>query len=248
MLSAPILEYNGEKNKADNVQFYQLPQKLMDIIFSTLGNSSAQLRIMIVLIGTKPGFGISEKWILDRTGLTERSYERARDSLEQLGWIKHIPAKKIIVDYNAIYAGKPDTKAGKKKPDTIAGKESKTIKPDTIAGKAPDISAGNAPDTVAGIIDNGIDNNKEKATTAPQAQLSQIKEVSKENFEMLIFYGNQIKWQDKENGIFEYNDKVFKIAGWKPKPQEAEPAEPVKNVALNRPLTGAKAKGGQFVF
>lgn len=235
MLSAPILEYNGEKNKADNVQFYQLPQKLMDIIFSTLGNSSAQLRIMIVLIGTKPGFGISEKWILDRTGLTERSYERARDSLEQLGWIKHIPAKKIIVDYNAIYAGKPDTKAGKKKPDTIAG-------------KAPDISAGNAPDTVAGIIDNGIDNNKEKATTAPQAQLSQIKEVSKENFEMLIFYGNQIKWQDKENGIFEYNDKVFKIAGWKPKPQEAEPAEPVKNVALNRPLTGAKAKGGQFVF
>ena len=54
----------------------------MDIIFSTLGNSSAQLRIMIVLIGTKPGFGISEKWILDITGLTERSYERARDSLE----------------------------------------------------------------------------------------------------------------------------------------------------------------------
>lgn len=245
MLSAPILEYNGEKSKADNVQFYQLPQKLMDIIFSTLGNSSAQLRIMIVLIGTKPGFGISEKWILDRTGLTERSYERARDSLEQLGWIKHIPAKKIIIDYNAIYAGKPDTKAGKKKPDTIAGKENKTIKPDTIAGKAPDISAGNAPDTVAGIIDNGIDNNKEKVITAPQAQLSQIQEISRDKYENLIFYGNKIAWIDKENGIFKFNERVFKIAGWRQSTQREEPA---KNVALNRPQPSAMAKGGQFVF
>ena len=75
----------------------------MDIIFAELGNSSAQLRIMIVLIGTKPDFGVSEKWICDRTGLLPSSYKSARKQLVKRGWLTHEDGK-IIVNFKNIYA------------------------------------------------------------------------------------------------------------------------------------------------
>ena len=83
---APILQFDIEKPEGSN-NFYKLPQQLMDAVFAGLGNSSAQLRIMIVLIGTKPGFGVSEEWILQRTSLLHSSYITARKALVDKGWI-----------------------------------------------------------------------------------------------------------------------------------------------------------------
>jgi hypothetical protein len=74
----------------------------MDKIFAELGNSSAQLRVMIVLIGTKPGFAISEKWICDRTGLVQSSYNRARTALINKGWITLEEGKSITVNFKKI--------------------------------------------------------------------------------------------------------------------------------------------------
>ena len=97
---APELKYNGEKSISN--QFYQIPQELADIIFKELGNSSAQLRIMMVLIGTREGFKISEKWILERTGLQHASYITARKALVNRGWLTLAAAQDIIVNFNAI--------------------------------------------------------------------------------------------------------------------------------------------------
>lgn len=99
---APELKHLGSKEGEKNL-FYQLPQELMDIIFNKLKDSSAQLRIMIVLIGTLPGFKVSEQWILDRTGLQHASYINARKALIARGWIKLEAATSIVVDFNAIY-------------------------------------------------------------------------------------------------------------------------------------------------
>lgn len=74
----------------------------MDKIFKKLGNSSAQLRIMIVLIGTKPGFAISEQWILDRTNLSQPSYIKARQALIDIGWITLEKGKSIKVNFSVI--------------------------------------------------------------------------------------------------------------------------------------------------
>ena len=101
---APKLKHNGVKQK--NEQFYQLPQELMDIIFNKLKDASAQLRVMIVLIGTKPGFNISEQWILDRTGLLHASYIKARKALIERGWISLDAATTITVNFDVIYAEK----------------------------------------------------------------------------------------------------------------------------------------------
>lgn len=83
---APELKFEGKKNLDGN--YYALPQDIMDIVFNELGNSSAQLRFMTVLIGTKPGFKISEKWLSDRTGVKGKSLSNARTELIKKGWIE----------------------------------------------------------------------------------------------------------------------------------------------------------------
>ena len=97
---APELKFIGEKQKGN--QSYIIPQELADIIFKELGNSSAQLRIMMVLIGTKEGFKISEQWILDRTGLQHSSYINARKALIERGWLNLEAAQSITVNFNNI--------------------------------------------------------------------------------------------------------------------------------------------------
>lgn len=102
---APSLQYNGQKNQHNPTnQTYQIPQRLCDIIFNTLKDKSAQLRVMLVLIGTKEGFFISNKWICERTGLQQPSYNRALKELEKRGWITHFPYQTIKVNFNKIYA------------------------------------------------------------------------------------------------------------------------------------------------
>ena len=103
--AAPELIYKGNKTQNnDTNQSYLLPQKLCDILFNELGNKSAQLRIMMVLCGTKTGFFVSEKWILDRTGLLHQNYIRARKELEDKGWLICKAHKSITVNFDAIYA------------------------------------------------------------------------------------------------------------------------------------------------
>lgn len=82
--------------------FYQIPQNVADKVFQELGNSSAQLRIMLVLIGTKEGFNVSEKWILERTGLQHASYINARKALINRGWLTLINQTEIIINYENI--------------------------------------------------------------------------------------------------------------------------------------------------
>lgn len=101
---APTLEFNGKKKQSGEKNYYAIPQDLADIIFQELGNASAQLRIMLVLIGTKPGFKVSDAWICERTGLLHASYITARKALIKRGWLTLNPAKEIVINYDIIYA------------------------------------------------------------------------------------------------------------------------------------------------
>ena len=101
---APSLQFNSEKiqdNKTN--QTYMIPQRLADIIFNVLGNSSAQIKIMMVLCGTKEGFFISGKWMRGRTGLSPQSYSAALKKLVKRGWVTHRNYQTIQVNFNKIY-------------------------------------------------------------------------------------------------------------------------------------------------
>lgn len=78
---APKLYHIGSKDKRDN---YLLPKNLMDPIFNQLnGKQGNQAKLMSVLIGTRGNgnFAVSEKWICDRTGMNQSSYNRTRKAL-----------------------------------------------------------------------------------------------------------------------------------------------------------------------
>ena len=98
---APKLVFKGNKFNTTK-GFYQIPQELGDIIFKKFARQPAPLRLMLVLIGTDPGFGLAEKWIVERTGLTHATYSNTKDLLEEMGWI-HCEKGKIEVDFDAIY-------------------------------------------------------------------------------------------------------------------------------------------------
>ena len=100
---APKLYHTGKKH--DTI-FYQLPQDLMDIIFTKIdGKSGNQIKLMCVLLGTQGNgsFGVSEKWICDRTGMTQQTYSKARKALIEKGWLK-LEDGKLFVLISDIYA------------------------------------------------------------------------------------------------------------------------------------------------
>ena len=89
---APRLLHKGEKFINHNEQFWSLPQSLMSEVFWELnGKCGNQIKLMCLLIGTsgKGDFRVSEKWVLERTGMDETGYKRARKELIQRGWLSH---------------------------------------------------------------------------------------------------------------------------------------------------------------
>lgn len=114
---APKLVFNGQKENHGG--FYQLPQALCDIVFKEYTKQPAYLKLMLVLCGTKPGFNVSEKWILDRTGISKSTYYKTRKDLEKKGWLT-VENNEIIINYDNIYRGVEST-TQKSNEDTSTG-------------------------------------------------------------------------------------------------------------------------------
>jgi hypothetical protein len=191
---APTLHHNGDKECGTN--FYKIPQELADIVFQELGNASAQLRIMLVLIGTKPEtFNISDKWICERTGLLHPSYINARKALVNRGWLSHDPAKGITVNFDVIY--------GKNRGNTILQNEnqcSNTTLPqrgNTILPHRSNTILPQCSNTILPIIDN-TDNNTDKIIDSEDFS-QEYKKVSKR--EMLAL-GVPYEVVDESQGLY----------------------------------------------
>ena len=111
---APILKSNGfeypngrynKRTNPDGDLFDTISRPLETIVFNTLsGKSGNAIKIMIVLLGTKKdaGFGVSQKWIMNRTGIpSAQSYYNARKELEKLGWIT-VEDNNLYINYDNI--------------------------------------------------------------------------------------------------------------------------------------------------
>lgn len=121
---APKLYHIGRKHQGN---FYQLPQDLMDIVFSKIdGKCGNQIKLMCVLLGTQGNgtFGVSEKWICDRTGMVQQTYNKARKALIDRGWLKQEDGK-LFVLISFIYAEGTTSDCAENK-DTISEFEGTT--------------------------------------------------------------------------------------------------------------------------
>lgn len=121
---APKLVFNGNKFN-ETKGFYQIPQEVADIIFKTFAKQPAYIRLMLVLIGTEPGFGLAEQWVLERTGLNHASYNTTRNKLVDMGWLT-CENGQVIVNYDKIY-GRIDSIPQKNCIDSILQKEQEAL-------------------------------------------------------------------------------------------------------------------------
>lgn len=234
MKQAPTLYHYGNKSMNEGEQFYLIPQALADIVFNELGNASAQLRIMIVLLGTKPGFNISQKWILDRTGICEKSYLEARKALVKRGWLTHTKEESIIVNISKIYADgnktnadEPALNTGKETQAIIAGmiepamntgKEKNEKTPATIAGNQHNTITGNTPAINTDII-NKEQNNKEQNNIMRTSQQQQHTDpvqkepipipITRTEAQFLEQSGNKLDWINETD--FYINGRLARV-------------------------------------
>ena len=189
---APELKFSGKKPEG---QYYTIPQNLADIIFNKLGNSSAQLRIMMVLIGTKEGFKISEKWILDRTGLLHASYIKARQELVKRGWLSHSEAEGITVNFNAILDEK-------NRGNTVLPQCSNMVLPITNKNKIKTTNYASTPNKLGDVSDRGTPEAEEIGTMNNPIEIDKGWLAERSNYLIKL-----------NNGLFKYENKIYKLRG-----------------------------------
>lgn len=207
---APTLEFKGSKENGSQKPFYQIPQELADIIFASFARKPAALRLMLVLAGTKPGFGISEKWVLDRTRMDHSTYIKTRKQLVDDEWLL-LEDKKIIVNFDKIYGRSVEPTPQKncsseltpqKNNDLTVRREST---PQIDVTQHPNSTSVNTPKgrESTPIIYNIIDNKINKDT------IDNPLEITQQQLALLAdpqFIGEDKEWQYVVNG-----NKTFKI-------------------------------------
>lgn len=111
---APRIKWNGDKfnhkgayskENKKGYYFYQTPTVLSNYLMNTInGNCGNQLKLMWILMGSAEKFGISEKMIIQRTGMTQQAYCNARKALNDAGIINYNPSEHTItIDYNYLW-------------------------------------------------------------------------------------------------------------------------------------------------
>lgn len=79
-----------------------IPLEFMEAI-SQNKKLTANARLYLIAVSSQEnGTRISEKRIQELTGMSHATYLRARELLEELGFIKIVPGEKIIVYYSKI--------------------------------------------------------------------------------------------------------------------------------------------------
>ena len=100
---APILIHEGAI--MNSPQFYLIDQSLIESIFRQLsGKNGNALKLILFLLGNSGSgsFRVSEKKVEDATGMSKKSYQRARAELIEMGWLRHEKGKLIVLVHKII--------------------------------------------------------------------------------------------------------------------------------------------------
>lgn len=96
--NAPELIINGEKWEVNNESRIAVADRLIKAIGSNKKLKANERLLLLVLLGqARHGFHVSEKWVLDRTGMSHDSYLRCRKHLEELQYLSYENYKNITL-------------------------------------------------------------------------------------------------------------------------------------------------------
>ena len=97
------LSANDRKNWGNSVR----PQELEAIFATCLGDRDfTQYKIMMFLTSVAEGFGVSQKIIMERCGISKDAYYKNRGRLVERGWLsleEDGEEEYIVINYDKIY-------------------------------------------------------------------------------------------------------------------------------------------------
>lgn len=100
--NAPALYLKGEKWIEENEQRISVADRLMKAIGSNKKLNANDRLLLILFLGQANGFHPSERWVLERTGMSADTYHSCRKKLNKLGYIEYEQYKHIIININAL--------------------------------------------------------------------------------------------------------------------------------------------------
>ena len=102
-MAAPTLKFKGEKKLEEpNWKMIYTPE-IFKAINSDENLTLAARMYLLVLIGLGQGFKVPQKLMVQLTGNSERTNDRARKLLSELGYIEIEPRKSITINFDQIY-------------------------------------------------------------------------------------------------------------------------------------------------
>lgn len=100
---APKLVHQGAKQRSD--RYWSYDPDLLEFIMNETKTASGQLKLMLYLMGNKPGvWSCSEADVLRRTGISNAgNLSKVKKALRERGWITYEEGKHITVLFDNMY-------------------------------------------------------------------------------------------------------------------------------------------------
>ena len=162
--TCPVVDYDMDEKVNQEIKGHKLI--LDDEALTAIANLpeldySGKFLLVIILSFAK-GFGLSEKTLLEKSGMNERTLIRQRKKLNELGYLQYTPYKKYFVDL-------------KKIKETSFSKQ-----PDKMSGHSPDKMSGHSSDKMSDITNKEQYNNNINSAPLGCGSFSETK-VSKKS-------------------------------------------------------------------
>lgn len=201
---APSLYYNEDlkmKNKQNGftTRSVELETAIMNGC-STVG----ELKVMLFLTGNAGdgSFKVPEATVLDRCGISERTYDRAKKALKEKGWISCETGKSITVNLDVILGCQVDTPKKEEKIERCQDDTPEKCQVDTPK-RCQDDTYNNINNNIINNITKEINENPRSATLHSDISLTPKEAIREEEKEVVYDIDKyKRKIQAKHNNSF----------------------------------------------
>lgn len=115
--TCPVVDYDMDEKINQDVKGHKLilDDEALVAIANLLELDYSGKFLLVIILSFAKGFGLSEKTLLEKSGMNERTLIRQRRKLNELGYLQYTPYKKYFVDLKKIketsFSKQPDKMA-----------------------------------------------------------------------------------------------------------------------------------------
>lgn len=161
---APLLYYDKEAKMKNKEKGYTSRSVEVETAIMQGCSTVGELKVMLFLTGNAGdgSFGVAEKTVLDRCGISESTYKTARKKLKEKGWITCVDGVSITVNFDVILGCKVNT--------PVENKNSEGCKVNTLQGSKVNTPEGCKVNTHNNIMEHNKNKDKEAILSFANAQ------------------------------------------------------------------------------